>query len=74
MNVEIRHGEHVHHVEPISHTKRADDWIVFYQLECNSRRQAILIEKHIKQMKSRKYLKNLAEFPEIGTKLLMKFC
>ncbi|MHC1777549.1 MAG: GIY-YIG nuclease family protein [Lentimicrobium sp.] len=53
LNVNIRLVEHLMHSMPVSYTKRADDWIVFYQLECNSRKQAILIENHIKRMKSR---------------------
>lgn len=43
------------------------------QLECNSRNQAIRIENHIKGMKSRKYIKNLALFPNISEKLLERF-
>jgi putative endonuclease len=58
---------------PVSYTKRADDWIVFFLQECNSRKQAILIENHIKGMKSRKYIGNLAEFPDIIEKLLEKY-
>jgi putative endonuclease len=73
INVNIRLVEHLIHSMPLSYTKRADDWIVFFQLECSSRKQAILIENHIKGMKSRKYIRNLAEFPNVGKKLLERF-
>ena len=73
LNVNSRLVEHLMHSMPVSYTKRADDWIVFFQLECNSRNQAILIENHIKGMKSRKYIRNLALFPNISEKLLERF-
>jgi len=73
LDVDIRQKEHLLHVNEGAHTGRADDWTVYYLIECSSRRQAILIEQHIKRMKSRKYLKNLAEFPDITRKLLDKF-
>jgi putative endonuclease len=42
------------------YTYRADDWKLFYSLECGSKAQALAIEKHIKAMKSRTYILNLA--------------
>jgi putative endonuclease len=50
-------------------TKRASDWKLFFSIKCDSIKQAILIEKHIKRMKSRKYIENLLQFPEIAEKL-----
>ena len=38
-----------------------------YALSCFT--QALAIEKHIKSMKSRKYLENLKKYPEITEKL-----
>ncbi len=73
ININVRLVEHLIHSMPVSYTKRADDWNVFFQMECNSRKQAIHIENHIKGMKSRKYIRNLAEFPNIGEKLLERF-
>ena len=40
-------------------TAKAVDWTLFFYIECNSRNQAILIERHIKKMKSRKYYVSL---------------
>ena len=56
-----------------AHTSLADDWKFVFQLECDSRTQAILIEKHIKKMKSKKYILNLIQYPEIGKKLKEKY-
>jgi putative endonuclease len=73
MNVEIRLIEHHQHLKYVAYTNRADDWVIFYQIECQSRYQSLQIEKHIKIMKSRKYLNNLKNYPEISKKLLEKY-
>ena len=54
-------------------TKSANDWRLFFTIDCQSYSQALKIEKHIKQMKSRTYLNNLTKYPEISLKLLEKF-
>lgn len=54
-------------------TSNAKDWILFYSLECASKLQALKIEKHIKNMKSKVYIENLLKFPEISIKLLDKY-
>jgi len=54
-------------------TKSANDWDLFLQIECESRTQALRIERHIKKMKSRKYFENMAKYPEMKLKLLAKF-
>ena len=51
-------------------TKFTNDWKVFFTIQCESRSQARLIEKHIKNMKSTKYLYNLKSYPEMVEKLL----
>jgi len=48
-------------------------WNLFYVIKCVSREQAIKIERHIKNMKSRKYIEDLKKFPEISEKLLVKY-
>ncbi len=73
INIEFRITEHLLHSMEYAYTSRAKDWEVFYLLECNSRHQAILIEKHIKKMKSRDYLINLTKYPTIGERLLEKY-
>lgn len=53
-----------------SFTSREKDWQLFYHLECESISQARRIEKHIKKMKSRKYIESMPKYPEIANKLL----
>ena len=55
------------------YTHNAKDWFVFYKIACNSKIQALHIEKHIKQMKSSIYIRNLLKYPEITEKLLIKY-
>jgi putative endonuclease len=54
-------------------TKIADDWKIYWTIECKSIEIAGRIEKHLKNMKSRKYLENLKKNPEIGLKLLQRY-
>ncbi len=52
------------------YTARASDWILYYEIECSTFTQALKIENHIKRMKSKSYIKNLVQYPEMTTKLL----
>lgn len=54
-------------------TYKADDWVLFLKIECQSKKQAFAIEKHIKTMKSKVYMENLLHYDEMTTKLLEKF-
>jgi putative endonuclease len=54
-------------------TRLSNDWKLFWKLECECKRQALKIEKHIKNMHSRTYINNLLRFPEIGLRLLGKY-
>ncbi|MCU0328782.1 MAG: GIY-YIG nuclease family protein [Chitinophagales bacterium] len=54
-------------------TAQSKDWELFHFIECNSVSQTIKIEKHIKAMKSRKYIQNLKIYPDISAKLLEKY-
>jgi putative endonuclease len=54
-------------------TKIADDWKIYWTIECKSIEIAGKIEKHLKNMKSRKYLENLKKYTEIGLKLLQRY-
>ena len=73
INLEVRITEHLLQSMEEAYTSRAKDWALFYLLKCNSRHQAILIERHIKRMKSRDYLINLSKYPTIGEKLFVKY-
>ena len=55
------------------YTYKADDWVVFLTLECGSQLQALAVEKHIKRMKSKVYIENLARYPDLRERLLSKY-
>ena len=56
-----------------SSTKKANDWKVYFYIECSSRSQAENIEKHIKRMRTRIYYRNLTIYPEMSEKLLERY-
>ena len=56
-----------------SYTFKAADWVIFLLIPCESREQAIYVEKSIKKMKSRKYIGNLLKYPEMINKLKQDF-
>ncbi|WP_347374370.1 GIY-YIG nuclease family protein [Aequorivita sp. Q41] len=72
-NLDVRFTFH-QNPESRKFTYRADDWEIFYKIKCQSQKQAIAIESHIKKMKSKTYIQNLKKYPEISIKLLQKFC
>ena len=60
-----RLAEHLSKKNSAAFTKRADDWKVFLTIENLEYAHARKLERHIKKMKSRKYLENLLLFPEM---------
>jgi len=56
-----------------SFTSKAQDWVLFFQIVCGSKNQAVKIEKHIKNMKSTIYIRNLKKYPEIAQKLKERY-
>ena len=73
MDLSKRLEEHNSHHFKKASTKIAEDWEIFHFISCTSRSQAILIEKHIKRARKRKYLEDLKKYPEIGEKLLERY-
>ena len=73
IDFEKRIEEHNNHVYHKAETKKTSDWKLYFKIECTNRKQAILIEKHIKSMKSKIYLQNLKKYPEMTEKLLRKY-
>ena len=71
-NFELRKTFH-DNPEARKFTARAKDWELFLKIDCDSKQQAISIEKHIKNMKSSKYIKNLVIYPEIIQRLKEKY-
>jgi len=72
-DIQNRLLEHNSHSYKDSFTKIGSDWKLKSSLTCNSKRQAIKIETHIKKNKSRKYVEDFIRFPSIGEKLLEKY-
>jgi putative endonuclease len=56
-----------------SYSTRANDWVLYYKMNCGSIAQARRIEAHIKRMKSRVYIENLLKYPEITNRLLVRY-
>jgi putative endonuclease len=56
-----------------AYTAFTNEWELFLEIKCSSFAQAINIERHIKRMKSRQYLFNLLNYPEIIQRLLEKY-
>ena len=73
LNLEERIIQHRNHTFKVSFTKRTDDWQIFFKIDNLEYQQARKIEKHIKNMKSRKYLFNLTKYKDITTKLIQKY-
>ena len=56
-----------------TYTSKANDWILYFSMECESKKQSILIESHIKRMKNRKYYESLKIHPDISIYLKNKY-
>jgi putative endonuclease len=54
-------------------TSQANDWTIEATIACENRTQALLVENHIKSMKSKVYLENLIKYPEMREKLISRF-
>lgn len=54
-------------------TSKAVDWIIYLSIDDLMYKQARDIENHIKRMKSRKYIENLKEYPELVQKIKMQY-
>jgi putative endonuclease len=65
--------KHRNHHYDNKFTAKYDDWELFLSIECASIIQAQKIERHIKEMKSSKYISNLKSYPEIAERLLQKY-
>jgi putative endonuclease len=65
--------EHNAHINLSAHTRRAVDWKLYFKIDSLEYEQARSLEEHIKKMKSRKYIENLHEYPEMAQKLVCKY-
>jgi putative endonuclease len=69
-DVIARLDQHNMHLFLSGFTVISNEWELFHQIACENRTQAVRIERHIKRMKSRKYIENLKQYPEMVKKLL----
>ena len=73
LNVAKRFEQHNSGFYKAAFSKQTTDWKLFWAVECNSRRQALKLEKFIKNMKSRKFYFKLKENPTIVDDILKSF-
>ena len=71
-DLEVRFDFHLNDIQTRKFTHKAEDWILVFKIDCETKSQALAIEKHIKAMKSKVYLQNLMKDPEMSLKLLEK--
>ena len=72
-NVEGRLSIHNDSAKNTNSTKSGIPWELFWDLQVSDRVVARLIEAHIKKMKSKKYIENLRNYPEISEKLIKRY-
>jgi|SRR5690554_19865 len=72
-SVEKRIIEHNTEKYDNAFTKNGIPWQIFLVIDNLHSKQAFLIEKHIKSMKSSTYIKNLKRYPEMVNKLRSRF-
>jgi len=65
-----KHNEHTYGTHRF--TAAAQDWELFLDIQVDDYSHAIRIERHIKSMKSSKYIRNLKQYPEMLEKLIIK--
>ena len=73
LNLKVRLLQHKNNFYSNSYTRRADDWKLFFSLDNLEYESARKIERHIKNMKSAVYIKNLKIYPEMSEKLILKY-
>ncbi|RDI08549.1 GIY-YIG nuclease family protein [Flavobacterium sp. AG291] len=71
-NIDVRMDFH-ENAENHKYTHKADDWQIVFTLECENKSQMLSIEKHIKSMKSKVYIQNLIQYPEMAAKLKIQY-
>jgi putative endonuclease len=72
-NFDVRLVFHLNDEQKRKFTYNADDWVLFFKMDCITKKQALNIERHIKSMKSKIYIENLVKYPNIGQKLFEKY-
>ena len=68
-DLSYRIGQHLNKEFTNSFTAKANDWELYFFIDNLAHQQSRLIERHIKNMKSRQYITNIKMHPEIIDKL-----
>ena len=68
-----RLGEHNSVLNKNSYSSKGQPWVLYYTIACESKSQALSIEKHIKRMKSKVYTSNLKRYPQLVDKLKFRY-
>jgi putative endonuclease len=71
-NIKARLQKHHSNYYKKSFTAKAQDWQVVLQQEVSNEKEAVFLEKFIKRMKSKKFIKKVIENPTILKDLLGK--
>ena len=72
-DVDQRLEQHNHAHYPDNFTVKGIPWELFHTIECQDWHQALCIERHIKKMKSKKYIQNFRKYSELSDTLLQRF-
>ncbi|MCX6290889.1 MAG: GIY-YIG nuclease family protein [Bacteroidetes bacterium] len=73
-NLKERLAKHrTHFYGNLNFTSKANDWTLYFHIECLTEKQARKIEVHIKRMKSKTYIENLKKYPELVHKVKDKY-
>ena len=70
LDLDTRLNDHLTGKHNFAFTKKATDWIVYFQIDQLNYEDARKLEKYVKSMKSRKYLESLKLYPELKDKLI----
>ena len=72
-NVNERLLKHNKHSYENSFTKVANDWKIVLSFKCDSKNQAVCIERFIKRMKSKVFIQKLIDDPAIINDIITKY-
>ena len=70
INVPARLELHNSHKYLKAFTKAASDWEIRLIFKCETKKDAVYLERYIKRMKSRKFIKKIIDRPEILNEIL----
>jgi putative endonuclease len=73
LSIDERVENHNNHYYDNKYTSKGIPWKVHWFHEIDSIDQALKIEKHIKSMKSRKFIGDIKKYPEIIEKLILRY-